>query len=106
MSQIIKIRAATESLTISNESVQIVCEIGTRTTLRWVITYSYLLFFLTWLFPFFRFAIQLLAPAAISAKLNGRTSISPEDIKDIGDLFLDAKSSAKMLEENAEKYMM
>ncbi len=54
---------------------------------------------------YFRFAVQLLAPSAIAAKIAGRINITVEDIKDIGDLFLDAKSSAVMLEANAEKYM-
>ena len=53
-----------------------------------------------------RFAVQLLAPAAISAKIAGRGGvITTDDIKDIGELFLDAKSSAAMLEANADKYM-
>ena len=52
-----------------------------------------------------RYAVQLLAPAAITAKICGRTNIVKDDIKDIGELFLDAKSSAVMLEENADKYM-
>ena len=47
-----------------------------------------------------------MAPAAISAKIAGRSSITVDDIKDIGEPFLDAKSSAVMLEANAEKYMM
>ena len=49
--------------------------------------------------------MQLLAPAAISAKISGRSAITTDDIKDIGELFLDAKSSASMLEANADKYM-
>ena len=52
-----------------------------------------------------RYAVQLLAPAAITAKILGRTNIVKDDIKDIGELFLDAKSSAVMLEANADKYM-
>ena len=53
----------------------------------------------------FRFAVQLLAPSAVAAKIAGRNNITVEDIKDIGELFLDAKSSAIMLEANADKYM-
>ena len=49
--------------------------------------------------------MQLLAPAAISAKISGHSVITTDDIKDIGELFLDAKSSAAMLEANADKYM-
>ena len=52
-----------------------------------------------------RYSVQLLAPAAVTAKICGRTNIVKDDIKDIGELFLDAKSSAIMLEQNADKYM-
>ena len=53
-----------------------------------------------------RYAVQLLAPAAISAKICGRSNVTAEDIRDVGELFLDAKTSAIMLEQNPEKYMM
>ncbi len=53
-----------------------------------------------------RYAVQLLAPAAISAKICGRSSVTSEDIRDVGELFLDAKTSAIMLEQNADKYMI
>ena len=53
-----------------------------------------------------RYAVQLLAPAAVSAKNCGRTNVTAEDIRDVGELFLDAKTSAIMLEQNADKYMM
>ena len=35
----------------------------------------------------------------------GRSNVVKDDIKDVGELFLDAKSSALMLEKNADKYM-
>lgn len=38
-----------------------------------------------------RYALQLLAPAAILAKLAGRTQIEVEDINEMNELFLDAK---------------
>ena len=53
----------------------------------------------------FRYAVQLLSPAAVTAKICGRTNVVKDDIKDVGELFLDAKSSAQMLERNADKYM-
>lgn len=49
--------------------------------------------------------MQLLTPAALTAKVNGRTSITNEDIKEVGALFLDAKSSAKILTQDKDKYM-
>ncbi|KAL1468513.1 hypothetical protein MTO96_025347 [Rhipicephalus appendiculatus] len=60
-------------------------EIGTRTTLR--------------------YAAQLLSPSSLLAKVNGRTSIRKDDVKEVNDLFHDAKSSAKILAENNDKYM-
>merc|ERR1711934_441569 len=86
MVQIIKIRAATEGLQVDEEALTVLGEVGAKTTLR--------------------YSVQLLAPAAITAKICGRSNIVKDDIKDIGELFLDAKSSAVMLEENADKYML
>jgi len=53
-----------------------------------------------------RYAVQLLAPGNITAKLSGRSNVTAEDIRDVGNLFLDAKQSALMLEKNAENYML
>lgn len=85
MMQIIRIRAATEGLQVDEEALEILSEVGTKTTLR--------------------YAVQLLSPAAVTAKICGRTNVVKDDIKDVGELFLDAKSSAQMLEKNADKYM-
>ncbi|KAF9457397.1 RuvB-like helicase 1 [Collybia nuda] len=41
-----------------------------------------------------RYALQLLTPASILANLAGRTQIEVEDIGEMGELFLDAKTSA------------
>ncbi|KAK0467331.1 RuvB-like helicase 1 [Desarmillaria tabescens] len=41
-----------------------------------------------------RYALQLLAPASILAKLAGRSQIEDEDIAEMNELFLDAKTSA------------
>lgn len=56
-------------------------------------------------FHVFRYAVQLLTPGALTAKVNGRSSITIEDIKEVGSLFLDAKSSAKILTQDKDKYM-
>ena len=85
MMQIIRIRAATEGLQIDEEALEILGEVGSKTTLR--------------------YAVQLLAPSAVAAKICGRNNIVKDDIKDVGELFLDAKSSAIMLEKDADKYM-
>ena len=44
-----------------------------------------------------RYALQLLAPASIVAKLNGRAELTLEDIGEMNELFLDAKTSASMM---------
>lgn len=85
MVQILKIRAQTEGIEIDEDSLQALGEIGTKTTLR--------------------YAVQLLSPANILSKVNGRTSIKKEDIKEISEVFHDAKSSAKLLAEQDDKYM-
>ncbi|KZS12752.1 RuvB 1-like protein [Daphnia magna] len=85
MVQIIRIRAKTEGLSIEDDALQALGELGNRTTLR--------------------YAVQLLTPGALTAKVNGRSSITNEDIKEVGGLFLDAKSSAKILTQDKDKYM-
>lgn len=49
----------------------------------------------TW--RFHRYALQLLAPAAILANIAGRKQIELEDINEMGELFLDAKTSAEAI---------
>ena len=85
MVQIIRIRAKTEGLTVEEEALTALGEVGHRATLR--------------------YAVQLLTPASLTAKVNGRQSITAEDVKEVGSLFLDAKSSAKILMTDKEKYM-
>merc|ERR1711934_128014 len=86
MNQIIKIRAATEALTVDEDALNMLGEAGSRATLR--------------------YAVQLLAPAAVSSKICGRSNVTAQDISDIGELFYDAKTSAEILQRNADKYML
>lgn len=83
--QIVKLRAVTEGLQLEEDALKELSELGTKTTLR--------------------YAIQLLTPASLTSKINGRTSITKEDIDEVKTMFLDAKSSAKILTENKDKYM-
>ncbi|KAL5486707.1 hypothetical protein EMCRGX_G019223 [Ephydatia muelleri] len=83
--QILKIRSQIEGIQIGDESYQLLGDIGVKTTLR--------------------YAVQLLTPANILSRINGRDSVSKEDIEEINELFYDAKSSAKMLAEHDDKYM-
>lgn len=84
--QIIKLRAVTEGLQIEDEALTTLGELGTQTTLRYV--------------------VQLLTPASLTAKINGRSTIKKEDIQEVANLFLDAKKSAKILTDNKDKFMM
>lgn len=83
--QILRIRAQTEGIQLDDDSLQVLGDIGVKTTLR--------------------YAIQLLTPANILARINGRDSIARDDVQEISELFYDAKSSAKMLAELEDKYM-
>lgn len=85
MEQILNLRAATEGLQISPEALSNLSEIGSKTTLR--------------------YAVQLMTPSFLTARINGRTIISQEDIREINSLFLDAKSSAKILTQQKDKFM-
>lgn len=85
MEQILQLRANTEGLEIEPEAIAALGEIGTKATLR--------------------YAVQLLTPAFLTAKINGRSHITLSDVEEVGSLFLDAKSSAKILTENKDKFM-
>ena len=48
----------------------------------------------------FRYALQLLTPASILASISGRQQIELEDISEMSELFLDAKTSATVIGQN------
>lgn len=85
MMQIIYLRSSIEGIAIDDESLTILSEIASRTSLR--------------------YAVQLLTPANIIAKANGRDTICKGDLGEIDSLFFDAKASAKLLHEQASKYL-
>jgi RuvB-like protein 1 (pontin 52) len=76
---IISTRTKTESLSMSPAALAKVGQLGEKVSLR--------------------YALQLLAPASILAKVNGREGgvIDEEDVAECEDLFLDAKRSAQNL---------
>jgi RuvB-like protein 1 len=75
---IIRLRARTEGLTISDPALDRVTDHGAKVSLR--------------------YALQLLTPSSILAKVNGRESIDAEDVEECQDLFIDAKRSAQIVE--------
>eukprot|EP00043_Microstomoeca_roanoka_P014912 m.148684 g.148684 ORF g.148684 m.148684 type:complete len:456 (+) comp16140_c0_seq1:162-1529(+) len=85
MQQILKIRAEIEGIPINDDSLTALAELGTRTTLR--------------------YAVQLLTPSFLLAKINGRETVTTAEIEEINDLFIDAKTSAKVLMEQTDKFL-
>ena len=47
----------------------------------------------------------MLTPGNILARINGKDKIGNDEIEEVNDLFYDAKSSAKLLQEEHEKYL-
>nr|GMD34091.1 ruvB-like protein 1 [Ipomoea batatas] len=85
MIQILAIRAQVEDLGIDEESLAFLGEIGQQASLR--------------------HAVQLLSPASIVAKMNGRDKICKADLEEVNSLYLDAKSSARLLQEQQDRYI-
>ncbi|CAF0913901.1 unnamed protein product [Adineta steineri] len=85
MIEILRIRAKVEGIDITDESLQTLADIGNVSTLR--------------------YAVQLMTPANILARINGKEQIESEEINEVRDLFLDAKSSALLLKQEDKKYM-
>jgi len=85
MIQILSIRAKVEGIKIDEDALQKLGEIGSESSLRYV--------------------VQLLTPASILAKINGRDSISVDDAVEVSQLFVGSNQSAKVLQDQADKYM-
>lgn len=83
---IIEIRAKTEGLQLLEDAVAYLSEVGVKSSLR--------------------YALQLLSPASILAKINSRDQLCREDIEEVDGLFYDGKSSAKYLQENSTQYII
>lgn len=85
MVQILAIRAQVEGISLDEESLSFLGEIGEETSLR--------------------HAVQLMTPAAVLARTNGREAVSRGDVEEVHTLFRDAKYSARLLMEQADKYI-
>lgn len=75
--RIIRIRVTTENLAITEPALEKIAEHGVRTSLR--------------------YALQLLTPASILARVNGRKEIDVMDVGECEDLFIDAQRSAAIV---------
>jgi len=75
--RIVRIRVATEGLAITEPALEKIAEHGVRTSLR--------------------YALQLLTPASILARISGRQQIGVMDVAECEDLFIDARRSAAIV---------
>lgn len=82
---ILAVRAEVESIKLDADALEGLAQIGEATSLR--------------------YAVQLLTPCRILADTNGRDAVTKDDIVEINDLFYDSKQSAKLLMEQAAKYL-
>lgn len=83
--QIVAIRAKTEGIVLAPGTLDELGRIGDRSSLR--------------------YAAQLLTPAHILARTNGREEVTIEDIAEVSDMFFDAKTSAAHLSEHGSEYI-
>lgn len=86
MLEILRIRAATESLEMDEEALNQLGSVAERTSLR--------------------YAVQMLTPAKILAETLGQTTITAEHVDMVDGLFLDGKASAQRLQESDEGVWM
>jgi len=85
MSSILKIRADTESIPVEDAALTRLAEIGVDTTLR--------------------YAVQMLTPAFLLARIAGKEIVGLDEVEEVGELFMDAKTSAQTLLKNDEFYL-
>jgi len=85
MMQILKIRADTESIPVDEEALTKLSEIGTETTLRYI--------------------VQMLTPAFLLARIAGKEAVGIDEVEEIQELFMDAKTSAITLKKNDKLYL-
>lgn len=75
--RIVRIRVGTEGLAITDAAIESIAQHGVQTSLR--------------------YALQLLTPSSILARVNGRKEIDVQDVTECQDLFLDARRSAAIV---------
>jgi len=85
MANILKIRADTEQIPVAPEALSKMSEIGTTTTLRYI--------------------VQMLTPAWVLARINGKDVVGVDEVEEVNEMFLDAKTSAKILQEQDAAFL-
>lgn len=82
---IIRLRARTEGLVLSDGALDKVTEHGVKVSLR--------------------YALQLLTPASILARVMGRKEIEVVDVQECEELFIDARRSAAVVQRSGETFI-
>ncbi|KAI0286218.1 RuvB-like helicase 1 [Russula brevipes] len=82
VAKVVQLRAITEGLKLGEGVIDRLAAEGEKSSLR--------------------YAIQLLTPASILARLAGRDQIEIEDIGEMNELFLDAKTSASLITQSGD----
>lgn len=75
--RIVRIRVTVEGLSISEDALEKIADHGSRISLR--------------------YALQLLTPSSILARVSGRNQIDVMDVAECEDLFIDARRSAAIV---------
>ena len=83
--QILAIRCACEGIEIEEDALAHLATIGTKTSLR--------------------YCVQMITPASVLSETLGKAKVSKDEIEEINSLFFDAKTSAAILQEQADKYI-
>eukprot|EP00922_Rhytidocystis_sp_ex-Travisia-forbesii_P068842 GHVS01102700.1.p1 GENE.GHVS01102700.1~~GHVS01102700.1.p1 ORF type:complete len:476 (-),score=83.10 GHVS01102700.1:1472-2899(-) len=83
--QVVAIRAQMEGLRVSEEAMRKLGELGGNSSLR--------------------YAMQLLDPARLVAQIAGKDTIEKEHVEEVDGLFMDAKTSAKRVTEEADSFV-
>ena len=96
IAKVLQLRANVEGLKLGDGVLDRLATKGSEGSLRYVGCASWVPSLL--LTTLCRYALQLLTPASILAKLAGRNEVQLEDISEMGELFLDAKTSASIIQ--------
>jgi len=96
--KVVQLRANVEGLKLGNGVIERLAAEGEKSSLRYDFQLRHLLHCrYSRCSPSSSYALQLLTPASILASLAGRSQIEVEDIGEMSELFLDAKTSAAMI---------
>ncbi len=85
-SQILALRAQVEQIEIEEGALSFLSDLGNESSLR--------------------HAVQLLTPSQVISSTKDRSQVEKDDIEEANLLFSDAKRSAKVLQEQSDKYIV